>query len=303
MKIAAERVRTGSAITVKKDAPLSIAATWGKLLGGLFRWRLSLAVCGTIAAGFYLMRPHIDYLLLLTVLGGFAGCAGCSVLNQIQEQRFDAAVPRTRKRPLVTGEISVQAALAMAATLFGISGLFLYRAGGWPAVFILVLIVFLYNGLYTATKSRSSFSLLAGAAAGALPPVLGVVCAGGETFQPVTFVLSALLFVWQIPHVWLHVQRNKADYENTQAYLLWLAPFERGLILPVWISAFAVMLLALPLFQIVQSLPGKIFLMGNALLLASVCAAGSSYRKRHFHLLNGCLALVFIIPVVERMME
>jgi 4-hydroxybenzoate polyprenyltransferase len=66
--------------------------------------------------------PRLVYLLLLFWLGAFAMRAAGCVYNDIVDRRLDAAVARTRARPLASGEVSIPAAwvLLVALSLLGL---------------------------------------------------------------------------------------------------------------------------------------------------------------------------------------
>jgi len=69
---------------------------------------------------------------------------------------------------------------------------------------LLILIVLLYNGVYTPLKDRTAWAILPGAVSGALPPILGSVCGGSTLFLPQSWFLCLVLFLWQFPHSALH---------------------------------------------------------------------------------------------------
>src|SRR5258706_13296719 len=69
--------------------------------------RMNFLVVITTMVGFYMASARIgsiSWLLMLhTLLGTALTAASASILNQLIERRFDALMPRTRCRPLVTG--------------------------------------------------------------------------------------------------------------------------------------------------------------------------------------------------------
>ena len=100
-----------------------------KFVGDLFelvKARLTSLVLLTTAVGFYLgSGPSVDYgALFRVVFGTAAAAAGAAALNQWMEQRFDARMRRTARRPVASGRITPATAPAIAA-----SGVDLISAG------------------------------------------------------------------------------------------------------------------------------------------------------------------------------
>jgi heme o synthase len=271
-------------------------------VGMLLRWRLSLAVAGAVLFGMMLRSPMCNAALLFATVGGFLGCAGCSALNQLQEKRLDAAMVRTRQRPLVVGAFKPQNVVVLSSVLFIFSAGLLYRAGNWPAVVTLLVIIGCYNGIYTLLKGRTTFFLIPGAIAGALPPVLGWLCAGGSLANRRCLGLFAVFFVWQIPHFWLLAARHRADY--ARAGIRW--PWRDGsaperLIQAQWIVAFALMLVWLPGCGIIQSVAGAWIVMSMSALLMIVMMTPGLQRYL-FACLNGTMFIALLMALCESML-
>ena len=73
------------------------------------------------------------YLLLFAIGALLMRSAGC-IVNDLWDQKFDAAVERTKTRPLVSGEISQKNALAFLGALLGLSFLILLTLGSTAVV-------------------------------------------------------------------------------------------------------------------------------------------------------------------------
>ena len=106
-----------AAIQEPKQDLRSQFALWSELV----KLRLTTMVLITTAMGFYLASANgFDWALLLHALFGTGILAGgAAALNEYLEKDFDAKMPRTANRPIVTGAISPERALlaggAMAA--------------------------------------------------------------------------------------------------------------------------------------------------------------------------------------------
>jgi protoheme IX farnesyltransferase len=69
-----------------------------------------------------------------------------------------------------------------------------------------------YVAVYTPLKRRSSHGVFVGAFAGAMPPVIGSIAAAGA-LEASALALFAMLFVWQVPHVYAIALMHRDDYE------------------------------------------------------------------------------------------
>jgi len=215
---------------------ISLFATCSALTGYLLTGAVSAGTIAFLAAGVFLLA------------------CGASALNQFQERDLDAMMERTLHRPLPTGTMTPAHVLVVSMMLI-LSGLLLLGSLGWTSVTLGSLAILWYNGLYTRLKRRTAFAAVPGALVGAVPPVMGWLAGGGDIADPRIFALAAVFFLWQIPHFWLLLLRNTAQYEKAGLPTLTaIIPQERlSRITLLWIAAAAVASLAMPLFGIVRS--------------------------------------------------
>ncbi|RMG10980.1 MAG: protoheme IX farnesyltransferase [Planctomycetota bacterium] len=185
-------------------APAPGPWTQVRALGEMTKARLSSLVLVTAASGYALGLPdglplsyaQLGWLLLGTAFAAF----GANALNQCLERHHDAAMERTRGRPLPSGRVGLPLALVWSLSLLcGGTALLALRSGSFAAVLALAVGV-LYVAAYTPLKRRTSLATLVGAVCGALPPLIGWAAASGGELGPGAWVLFAILFVWQIPH-------------------------------------------------------------------------------------------------------
>ena len=187
----------------------------------------------TLAAYIALTKPRIVELLLITtvpamllaaqgfppltliaatLVGGSLSAASANVFNCIIDADIDAQMARTAARPLVTGRISVGAALLFASTLGVASFIFLALTTTIMAAFISLLAIAFYVLIYTLILKRSTpQNIVIGGAAGALPPVIGWAAVTGD-ISLVPVLLFALVFYWTPPHFWALALRIGSDY-------------------------------------------------------------------------------------------
>lgn len=213
------------------------AATWvgdGRLAGGqtvcdcerstwvhyirLTKPRIMLMVVLVAAVGFVMGKARAageggfeswsDWLSFIAVMGGTAlSCMGAAVLNQVYERDVDALMSRTKARPLPAGRISYGQALGYGLML-AVGGIAVLAVSANPLTAGLsAFTVVSYTLIYTPFKRLNSMSTMIGAVPGAVPPVMGYVAATGRV-DIVAWLLFAILYVWQLPHVlaiaWLY---------------------------------------------------------------------------------------------------
>jgi heme o synthase len=162
--------------------------------------RITVSVVFTTAAGLWLAPVRVDAFLVLLALGGTAAAvAAANVLNMVLERDSDALMPRTRRRPLPSGRIGARPALLFGLLLASTSiPLLTFAVGAIPGMLAAIALVS-YVLLYTPMKRRTPTSLLVGAVAGAMPPLIGWTAATGQIDLP-GLLLFAVLFLWQVPH-------------------------------------------------------------------------------------------------------
>ena len=214
----------------------SIALLEGRVAGGSSPGgskRSELTLRETIFAYVALTKPRIVELLLITtvpamllaahgfppltliaatLIGGTLSAASANVFNCIIDADIDAKMARTAARPLVTGRISIGAALLFASILGVASFLFLAFTTTMMAAFVSLLAIAFYVLIYTLILKRSTpQNIVIGGAAGALPPVIGWAAVTGD-ISLVPILLFALVFYWTPPHFWALALRIGPDY-------------------------------------------------------------------------------------------
>jgi len=139
---------------------------------------------------------------------------GVSALNQIQEYKQDALMPRTKNRPLPSGNMSYAAALTVSLSIITISMVFAYLTHGFFGVILFFVVIIIYNLLYTPAKRKSIYAAVYGAVLGVIPPYYGWISAGESALDLGFIALGVFFFVWQIPHFWLLNLKFYKQYEE-----------------------------------------------------------------------------------------
>jgi len=238
----------------------------------LTKLRISGASTFTAAAGYVAFQRGADLGLLTTLLGILLLAMGSSALNEVQEHKYDALMPRTAGRPIPRGDLSPGRATLIATVLALAGFLVLQLAHNLTSALLGALALGWYNGFYTPLKRISAFAVVPGSLIGALPPAIGWTAAGGSPADPSILALSFVFFIWQVPHFWLLVGLHAEGYEEA-GYPTLVSLFGRPRLSRLtftWTCGTAAACGLLPLFRVLVSRPAEIMLgLGALWLIAS----------------------------------
>ena len=187
----------------------------------LVKARLTTLVLVTTLAGFYMgWSGPMDWRRLLNALFGTAlVAAGSAALNELIERRADAAMHRTRERPLPSGRMSPDTALLIGFGLV-VGGLaYLFFLVNLLSATLAAVTMATYLFAYTPLKRRTTLNTLVGAIPGALPPMIGWAAARG-TVDNAAWALFAILFCWQMPHFLAIAWMFREDYARAGFVML-----------------------------------------------------------------------------------
>lgn len=161
-----------------------------------------------MAAGGWPSAPFV-----VATLTGIALAAGAAnALNCYIERDRDALMERTRTRPLPARQIDPASALGFGLALSAISTGLLFAVAGAVAAALGVASILFYVFVYTVwLKPRSSWNAVVGGASGAAAPLIADAAVNG-TVGPAGWLLFAIIFFWQPPHVWAIALFRKDDY-------------------------------------------------------------------------------------------
>ncbi|EIM94059.1 protoheme IX farnesyltransferase [Paraburkholderia hospita] len=183
----------------------------------------------SVTGGFLLAsQGNINWFqgFLVTLSVALVVASGC-IINNVIDRDIDCLMKRTCKRPTVTGEVSVNAALSCASVL-GVSGatlLYCVTPGLLPVCLVLAGLV-VYVGLYSLHFKRSSVhGTLIGSFSGAVPPVVGY-CSVGGGFDAAALTLLVMFSLWQMPHSYAIAIFRAGDYGSASIPVL---PVVRGI--------------------------------------------------------------------------
>ncbi|HLN52965.1 MAG TPA: protoheme IX farnesyltransferase [Lentimicrobium sp.] len=178
----------------------------------LTKFGISFSVALTTATGYFLSTGKVDLTVVNPFLGVLFLAMSASTINQVEEKETDKLMPRTQKRPLANGSVSVKVAVLLAGILAILGFLVLFSDGVFVALLGLFNLVW-YNLVYTPLKYRTAFASIPGGIVGAIPPVIGWVAGGGHIMHLSALSLALFFFIGQIPHFWLILFKYAHEYQ------------------------------------------------------------------------------------------
>ncbi|HEX5927976.1 MAG TPA: heme o synthase [Solirubrobacterales bacterium] len=184
----------------------------------------SLLLFTTVTTMYVAGDPSLG-LILLTCLGGALSAGGAGAINHAVDRDIDRTMARTASRPVASGRISPQAAIAF-GTLLAASSFVLLALTVNPLAATLSLSGFFgYVFVYTLWLKRSTpQNIVIGGAAGAVPPLVAWAAVTGE-LSGMAFYLFAIVFFWTPPHFWALSLLMKDEYAKAGVPML---PVVRG---------------------------------------------------------------------------
>ena len=173
---------------------------------------MSLVVFTTVIG--MLMAPTMPHpvLMVIAIVAIAAGAGASGAINQWYDRDIDAIMKRTQSRPLPAGKVDPDEALTFGVIISLLSVLVLWFAANVMAAALLAFTIFFYAVVYSVWLKRSTpQNIVIGGAAGAFPPAIGWLAAGGGlTIEPL--ILFAIIFIWTPPHFWALALVKNEDY-------------------------------------------------------------------------------------------
>ena len=231
---------------------------------------ITIFVAVTAVAGYLLAAiptVHLPALLHL-VVGITLATAGSLALNQYLEREPDAAMLRTRGRPVPSGRVAPGHARIFGWLLIVAGTGHLWFWLGWLPALVTAAAAILYDAVYTPLKLKSPVATPVGAVPGALPALVGWTAHAG-TIDARGMTLFGILFVWQLIHVLALGWNLRQDYARAGFQLI--PPGSDRLISGLMVG-YAVVLLPLSVLPKVLEMSGNAYLAGALVLSAGMLA-------------------------------
>lgn len=255
------------------------------------------------------------WLILITLLGGALGAASSNVLNCVLDADIDSVMHRTKRRPLVTGDVTPRAAtiygFVLGVAAFATLWFLVNPLSAWLVLIAEVLYVVGYTMIL---KRRTSQNIVWGGIAGCMPVLVGWT-AVTNSLDWAPFALFGVIFFWTPPHYWPLSMRFKRDYANAGVPMLPVVAQDRRVAFEMILYTIAMIACSIALaplgglswvYVVLASVLGGWFLLECILLYRrSVDPAQPKLREmRVFHqsisyltLLSGAVVVDVLLPI------
>ncbi|MBN8523184.1 MAG: heme o synthase [Rickettsiales bacterium] len=189
---------------------------------------------GSVKDYFMLMKPRVMSLVVFTAVSGMLlapgnihpliafvavlcitiGAGSAAAINMWYDRDIDAVMKRTQKRPIVTGAVKADEALAFGAITGIIAVIMMAVSVNILSAVLLAFTILYYVYIYTIWLKRTSVqNVVIGGVSGALPPIIGWTSVTGNISWQ-AFSLFAIIFIWTPPHSWALALYRADDYKN-----------------------------------------------------------------------------------------
>jgi len=251
-----------------KNSKQVIKATWKDYLE-LTKPKVVLMILVTAVVGMFMATPGMvpwNILIIATVGIGFAA-GGAAVVNHVVDQKIDAIMARTLKRPIAAGKIDDRNAIIFASLLSVSSMLMLYFYIN-PLTAVLTFFGLVgYAFVYTMYLKRATpQNIVIGGLSGAIPPLLGwtSVDGYGGTIHPHALLLVLIVFVWTPPHFWALAIFRKDEYAKAEIPML---PVTHGIdFTKTSIILYTLLLIFAGLLPYLTHMSGLVYLISSSIL-------------------------------------
>ena len=221
----------------------------------------------TAVVGMLLAVPYLPNFLLIVVASAGISLSAMSaaVFNHIIDEKIDAQMSRTDRRPLPKGKVTRNQALIWGLFLGFVGiGLLFFFVNTLTAVLTFLSLIG-YAVFYTMyLKHATPQNIVIGGAAGAAPPVLGWTSVAGSHGIEYALLLFLIVFIWTPPHFWALAIHRRDEYKKAEVPML---PVTHGLeFTRVQILLYTVLLLLVTLLPYLTGMSGVIYLIAAAVL-------------------------------------
>ncbi len=220
-------------------------------------------------------HPVIALSAIILIAVG-AGAAGA--LNMWWDADIDAVMRRTRARPVPSGRVTGDEALAIGVTLSAFAVVFLWLFTNAVAAGLLAFTIFFYAVVYSMWLKRATpQNIVIGGAAGAFPPMIGwAVATGGVSLE--SLLMFALIFAWTPPHFWALALFRNDDYRNAGVPMLPVVAGDR--VTRNHILCYALGLAPIAVLPAFTGIGGPVYLVAALVLNVMFVAGAASVWRR-----------------------
>ena len=187
----------------------------------LMKPRVMSLVIFTCAVGLLIAPVKVSFLdAVFSLIAVALGSGAAGALNMWYESDLDSLMTRTCLRPIPTGKLTKNQALAFGILSSLVSVIALYIFSNLIAATILAITILFYVFVYTIwLKRKTSQNIVIGGTSGALPPVIGwAIATNGIALEPI--ILFLIIFIWTPSHFWALSLYKSEDYRKARIPML-----------------------------------------------------------------------------------
>ena len=256
------------------------------------------------SAMFVAMRalPSVSTLIYVLV-GGALVVGAANALNCYVDRDVDRMMARTCHRPLPEGRLEPYQALTFGFSI-GVIGLYVISLANSLAAMLAGAGLVYYVLIYTLwLKRNTTKSIVVGGVAGTIPPLVGWAAVTGR-IEPAALILSAIIFLWTMPHFFALALWRQNDYRLARLPVLPATVKQtRRQILIYSLCLVCATMVIIPVAD-----TGTIYLVMSLLLdigliylVVRLLSKSDPAARQLFFYSIPYLALVFIAMVIDRM--
>jgi len=228
--------------------------------------RVVALITFTAMVGMFLSTPTmVPWPVLIFGSLGIALVAGsAAAVNHLVDQRIDAMMARTCRRPLPSGHLDPYQVLVF-AVLIGAAGVtLLVTFTNTLTALLTVGSLVGYAIIYTMYLKRATpQNIVIGGAAGAAPPLLGWTAVAGHV-EAGSILLFLIIFIWTPPHFWALAIHRREEYAQADIPMLPVThgvPFTR-----LHILLYTIILFLVTLLPFLTGMSGLLYMIGAVIL-------------------------------------
>ncbi|MDG1249838.1 MAG: heme o synthase [Gammaproteobacteria bacterium] len=260
---------------------MSVQTTSGKSpaekMGVIAQWRDYVELCKpkvialmlfTVIVGMLMAAPGAVTLaqMLYALVGIGLVASSAAAINHVADSRIDAAMDRTKLRPLPSGSLDKTQVLIFALVIGGLGMLLLILKINLLTAVLTFASLVGYAVIYTMYLKRATpQNIVIGGAAGATPPLLGWTAVTGQV-EADGLLLFLIIFTWTPPHFWALAIYRKEEYAKVDIPML---PVTHGEdYTRLHITLYTVLMSLITIFPYFTGMSGLVYLIGAILLNA-----------------------------------
>ena len=231
----------------------------------LMKPRVMSLVIFTCAVGLLIAPVKVSFLdAVFSLIAVALGSGAAGALNMWYESDLDSLMTRTCLRPIPTGKLTKNQALAFGILSSLVSVIALYIFSNLIAATILAITILFYVFVYTIwLKRKTPQNIVIGGASGALPPVIGwAIATNGIALEPI--ILFLIIFIWTPSHFWALSLYKSEDYRKAKIPMLPITSGVRTTKLNIFI--YALILFPIAILPFFLNYYGLIYLILAAVL-------------------------------------